>query len=123
MLAFDLPGVDDAQPDAVIDGEITPIDDVAPGNDEVAVPADPETDVEIYTISPAGPAADAPDDCSADPVFAAAVDILLIGPLTPEQFAAQPANSVFRLQDLIALLALDIAEHRRVATVINQPCE
>lgn len=109
----------------------------APASDEAdALPAEPEPDAEIYTLSSGASTADAPaadtadtntaapaDECLATPSFAAAVDVVLMGPFTPEQFASQPANTIFRLQDLIALLAMDVADRRRVATVINQACE
>jgi hypothetical protein len=103
----------------------------APAGDE-ADPPPAEPDTEIFTLSsePAATgAADLPepsepaDECLATPSFAEAVDVVLMGPFTPEQFAAQPANAIFRLQDLIALLALDVADRRRVATVVNQTCE
>jgi hypothetical protein len=103
----------------------------APASEEAdAPPAAPDT--EIYTLSSesalaaaTGPleASDPADECLATPGFAEAVDVVLMGPLTPEQFAAQPAHTIFRLQDLIALLAMDVADRRRVATVINQTCE
>lgn len=105
----------------------------APAREEAEPPpAEPESDPEIYTLSsesavtamadPPAPS-DPADECLATPSFAAAVDVVLMGPFTPEQFAAQPANTIFRLQDLIALLAMDVADRRRVATVINQTCE
>ena len=112
-----------------------PID--APDGDETdQLPAVPEPEAEIHTLTSGTAAADPPaadtadtitadvaDECLATPSFAAAVDAVLIGPFTPEQFAAQPANTIFRLQDLIALLAMDVDERRRVATVVNQTCE
>jgi hypothetical protein len=103
------------------------VDDFVPA-DDVPPPAEPQIDDEIVTLSSDDAAADATatdttDECLATPSFAEAVDVVLMGPFTPEQFAAQPANAILRLQDLIALLAMDVAERRRVATVINQICE
>jgi nicotinate-nucleotide--dimethylbenzimidazole phosphoribosyltransferase len=105
----------------------------APASEEAdPPPAELDSDTEIYTLSSESAvtaAADPPDpsdpadECLATPSFAEAVDVVLMGPFTPEQFAAQPANAIFRLQDLIALLAVDVADRRRVATVFNQTCE
>lgn len=87
-------------------------------------PADPDSHPEIYTLSDPEPEPqpEPSADCTADAEYAAAVDLVLIGPLTPEQFAAQSTAAQsphgLRLEDLIALLAVD-TERRREATVLN----
>jgi hypothetical protein len=87
-------------------------------------PADPESNPEIYTLGDPEPEPqpEPSANCTADAEYAAAVDLVLIGPFTPEQFAAQStaAQSPYglRLEDLIALLAVD-TERRREATVLN----
>jgi hypothetical protein len=88
--------------------------------EEIAPAPAPAIEVAIHTL--ASPAPAATSVCPEEPSYAAAVDAVLMGPLTPEQFTAQPAHSVFRLHDLIALLATDSAE-RRKATVLNLICE
>ena len=116
LTSFERPAIIEDPLDTPTADDVVPIDDVP-------LPPEPEIVAEINTLSSENAAPEETDDCPAGPSFAAAVDVVLMGPLTPEQFAAQPANTIFRLQDLIALLALDVAERRRVATVINQNCE
>lgn len=97
-------------------------DDVdEPTGDSEQPSADPESNPEIVTFGDPNPEPSA--DCPADPEYAAAVDAALIGPLTPEQFAAQAPETLnphglVRLEDLIAWLAAD-TERRREATVLN----
>ena len=84
----------------------------------------PESNPEIFTLGDPEPEPqpEPSANCTADAEYAAAVDLVLIGPLTPEQFAAQSMAAQsphgLRLEDLIAFLALD-PTRRREATVLN----
>jgi hypothetical protein len=91
---------------------------------EAAAPATPEPTALPPAPQPVGfctPPADV--ESTEAETYAAAVEAILMGPLTPEQFSvhAAPTNSL-RLQDLLGLLAIDIVQ-RRKATVINVICE
>ena len=107
------------------DGEI---EDVGvsdePAGDAEQPASDSEPEPEIFTLGDSDFDSDsAPStECLAATEFAVAVDAILIGPLTPEQFAAQSAAAQsphsLRLEDLIALLAMD-TQRRREATVLN----
>jgi len=110
----------EASPDGETEGALEDVIGDEPAGDVEQPPSDSEIEPEIYTLGDSNSEPDA--DCSADTDFAAAVDVVLIGPLTPEQFAAQSPAALsphgLRLEDLIALLAFDTAR-RREATVLN----